>query len=223
MGQNILPFYLVCDESGSMSGPPINAINTALPELHTEIGTNPVVSDKTQFGIIGFSSQAQVLLPLSDLSQVSGLPVLSAQGGTDFAAALRCVKDEIEADVLRLQANGHQVFRPVVFFLTDGQPNSDWRTDYEALVSQQFKYRPNIVAFGIGARADQSVIASLATFRAFMDDGTMSPAEALKEFAVALTKSIVMSGSKSQGDGNMTLQTPEQVPGFKSLIVDPLP
>lgn len=33
MSQQILPFYLVCDESASMSGEPIDAINQALPEL----------------------------------------------------------------------------------------------------------------------------------------------------------------------------------------------
>ena len=219
MGQNILPFYLVCDESASMSGDPLKAINDALPELHHEIGTNPVVSDKTQFGIIGFSDDAEVLLELSDLSQVTGLPVLTSKNGTSFAAALRCVKDQIEIDVQRLKSEGHSVFRPVVFFLTDGHPSADWRTEYDALVSDQFNYRPHIVAFGIGDGVDGSVVSSIATFRAFVDDQTMSPAKALQEFAVALTKSIVMSGTKSQA-GEQTLQTPDEVPGFQELPLE---
>lgn len=33
MSQQVLPFYLVCDESSSMSGPPIQAINDSLPEI----------------------------------------------------------------------------------------------------------------------------------------------------------------------------------------------
>src|SRR3954449_2046695 len=106
MGQNILPFYLVCDESGSMAGDPIGSINEALPELHHEIGTNPVVSDKTQFGIIGFSDVAEVLLELSDLSQVSGLPVLSSKNATNYAAAMNCVKEQIELDTQRLESAG---------------------------------------------------------------------------------------------------------------------
>jgi len=219
MGQNILPFYLVCDESGSMAGAPIDAINNAMPELHHEIGTNPVVADKTQFGIIGFSDSAEVLLELSDLSQVTSLPTVAHKGGTSYASALRCVKDQIELDIERLKREGHSVYRPVVFFLTDGHPSADWRAEWDALVSEQFNYRPHIVAFGIGNQVDASVISAIATFRAFIDDGTMSPAMALREFAVALTKSIVMSGSKSQGDG-MTLQTPEEVPGFKALKVE---
>jgi uncharacterized protein YegL len=43
-----------------MSGDPIDAINEALPELHQEIGSSPVVADKTQFCIIGFSDDAEV-------------------------------------------------------------------------------------------------------------------------------------------------------------------
>src|SRR3954447_5035199 len=114
MGQQVLPFYLICDESGSMSGAPIDAMNQALPELHSEIGLNPVVADKTQFSIIGFSDDAEVLLELSDLSQVTGLPVLSTKGGTDCGAAMRCVKQQIEVDVARLKSDGHQVYRPVI-------------------------------------------------------------------------------------------------------------
>ncbi|MFD2082886.1 Uncharacterized conserved protein YegL, contains vWA domain of TerY type [Actinopolymorpha cephalotaxi] len=220
MAQQILPFYLVCDESGSMSGPPIDAINTALPELHQEIALNPVVADKTQFAIIGFSDSADIALPLSDLSQVENLPVLTTKGGTDYATAFRCVKGEIERDVSRLKSQGHQVFRPVVFFLTDGQPTSDYRAEWEALTAPSFALHPNIVAFGIGSNVDAATISAVGTFRAFVSDGTLSPAQALQEFAVALTKSIVRSGSTPAVDGGMTLQTPDTVPGFTAMPVD---
>ena len=218
MAQKILPFYLVCDESGSMSGAPLDSMNQALPELHNEIGLNPVVSDKTQFAIIGFSDTAEVLLELSDLSQVTALPTLVPKGGTNYAAAFRCLKDHIERDVARLKSQGHVVFRPVAFFLSDGQPTSDYRVEWEALTDASFKLRPNIVSFGIG-QANPQTISGVATFKAFMQNGSMSPAQALQEFASALTKSIVRSGSTSR-DGNMTLQTPDKVEGFTSLPVD---
>jgi uncharacterized protein YegL len=219
MGQQVLPFYLVCDESGSMAGEPIDSINKALPELHEEIGLNPVVSDKTQFSIIGFSDNAEVLLEMSDLSQVTNLPILSTKGGTNFAAALRLVKEQIELDVARLKTAGHKVYRPVIFFLTDGHANSDWKAEWQELTAQNFSYRPNIVAFGIG-QADEATISAIATFKAFIANRDMSPAAALQEFAVALTKSIVQSGTQSADDGGMTLQTPDNIPGFTSLSVD---
>lgn len=217
-GQQVLPFYLVCDESGSMGGDPIDAINEALPELHMEIGANPVVADKTRFSIIGFSDTAEELLPLTDLSLVAELPVLRTLGGTNYGAAFRMLKDQIDADVAMLKAGNNRVFRPVVFFLSDGQPTSSWATEYDELVSPQNPLRPNIVAFGIGA-ADADTISAVATFRAFLSDGTMSPAQALREFATALTKSIVKSGSTATADG-IRLQTPDHVPGFTALDAD---
>jgi len=220
MGQQVLPFYLVCDESGSMAGE-IDTLNNALTDLHQEIGLNPVVSDKTQFSIIGFSDTAEVLLEMSDLSQVTGLPILTVKGGTNFAAALRSIKEQIELDVARLKAAGNKVYRPVVFFLTDGHANSDWKREWDELTAKEFTYRPNIVAFGIG-QADPAAISAIATFQAFIEDKSMSPAGALQEFAVALTKSIVQSGTTSSEDGGMVLQTPDKIPGYTSLSVDEL-
>lgn len=220
MGQQVLPFYLVCDESGSMAGE-INTLNNALADLHQEIGLNPVVSDKTQFSIIGFSDNAEVLLEMSDLSQVTALPVLAVKGGTNFAAAFRALKEQIELDVARLKAAGNKVYRPVVFFLTDGHATNDWKREWDELTVKEFTYRPNIVAFGIG-QADAATISAIATFKAFIAESGLSPAAALQEFAVALTKSIVQSGTTSSEDGGMTLQTPDKIPGFTSLSVDEL-
>lgn len=215
MAKQILPFYLVCDESGSMSGEPIKSINDALPDLHVAIGSNPVVADRTQFCIIGFSDSAQVLLPLSDLSQVAQMPVLQAQGGTSYGSVLRELRARIDTDLSALKKAGHTVYRPAVFFLTDGFPTDSYFSEYAALTSADYKFRPNIISFGIGS-ADSKVIERIATFRAFMADGTISPAAALKEFASALTKSIIRTGSSATATG-VTLQIPDTVPGFTTL------
>src|SRR5262245_30038878 len=116
MAQQVLPFYLLCDESSSMAGAPVEAINDSLPKLHTEIGSNPVVADKTKFCLIGFNHEAQVLLPLSDLSTVNSIPGLNADGGTDYSNAFTLLYDTISDDVQRLKAKGDQVYRPAVFF-----------------------------------------------------------------------------------------------------------
>src|SRR5260221_12947178 len=112
----VLPFYLVCDESGSMAGQPLDAINDSLPKIHSEIGSNPVVADKTKFCLIGFSDTAQVLLPLSDLSVVSTIPALQVAGGTNYSSAFDLLYDTIADDVKQLKANGEPVYRPAVFF-----------------------------------------------------------------------------------------------------------
>ncbi|MFI7020223.1 VWA domain-containing protein [Streptomyces sp. NPDC050164] len=219
----LLPFYMVCDESGSMAGGGVDAINAALPDLHQEISTNPSVADKTRFALIGFSTQASVLQPLADLSELTQLPSLSAGGVTSFGAAFRLLKDTIEKDVAGLKGEGHDVYRPVVFFLSDGIPTDEgWRTALSEL--NAFRYAPKIIAFGI-SDADAATITEVANFKAFIQQNdSISPAVALREFASSLTRSIVSSATSmaAQGGDGFQLQVDEQVPGFTSLSLDKL-
>ncbi|MCK8676020.1 vWA domain-containing protein [Streptomyces lichenis] len=222
----ILPFYLVCDESGSMAGQGIDTVNEALPTLYEEISTNPTVADKTRFALIGFSTAASVLQPLADLSELSHLPSLSAGGITSFGSAFRLLRDTIEKDVAALKAEGHEVYRPVVFFLSDGEPtDNDWE---EALAdlkeAERFRYAPKIIAFGI-TDADAAIISRVANFKAFIQkDDSISPAVALREFASSLTRSIVNSATSmaAEGGDGFQLQVDEQVPGYTSLNLDKL-
>ncbi|GAA3636642.1 VWA domain-containing protein [Streptomyces chitinivorans] len=219
----ILPFYMVCDESGSMSGPGVDAINDALPELHQEISTNPSVADKIRFALIGFSTQASVLQPLADLSELTELPSLSAGGVTSFGSAFRLLRDSIEKDVEALKAEGHDVYRPVVFFLSDGIPtDDDWRSALGELHAEKFRYAPKIIAFGI-SDADAAIISEVANFKAFIQQNdAISPAVALREFASSLTRSIVNSATSmaAQGGEGFQLQVEDQVPHFTTLSLD---
>lgn len=219
MAQQVLPFYLVCDESSSMDGPPVEAINDSLPKLHTEIGSNPVVADKTKFCLIGFNHEAQVLLPLSDLSVITSIPGLHASGGTDYSSAFDLLYSTITADVAQLKASGNQVYRPAVFFLSDGQPGDDWTVAYQRLTDPGWSLHPNILAFGFGS-ADATTLQQVATIRAYIADGTMGPDAALREFASSLIQSIVNSGSKPTSSGALTLSVPDDVPGFTALPAD---
>ena len=221
--QQILPFYLVCDESFSMHPDGIEAINQALPDLHAVISSNPSVADKTRFSMIGFSDDAEVLLDLVDLSDVESMPGVMAKNGTSFSSAFSLLRTQIAADVKMLKADGHRVYRPVVFFMSDGNPtddNSVWQPALDGLLASET--RPNIVAFGVTTQVDAQVIARVGTFKAFVADGTLSPAHALKEFATALTKSIIASGTSVDTDGNLTLQVPEEIEGFTALKLDEL-
>jgi len=217
----ILPFYLVCDESGSMRGKPLQAINASLPDIHVEIGSNPVVADKTRFCIIGFSGTARMVLPLSDLSAIPSMPTLGYRtGGTGYGAAFTMLYDTIADDVRQLKANGDQVYRPAVFFLSDGRPtDKNWQSSYQRVADSGWPLRPNILAFGFGS-VDPATLQRVATVKAFIAEKGMGPAAALREFARSLIQSIVNSGSRSTADGGLILAVPENVPGFTMLPAD---
>src|SRR6266702_2667076 len=70
-----------------------------------------------------------------------------------IAAKLRLAVLGFSADVQWLRGQGYKVHRPVVFFLSDGQPTDGhgWRTARATLVDRtQTQAAPNIIACGIG-------------------------------------------------------------------------
>lgn len=215
MEGEILPFYAVCDESGSMAGAPVQAINDALPELHREIGSDPVVCDKTRFALIGFESKAEVLMGLSDLSMVQAIPGLAPKGATSYGAAFDLLRTTIDADMHTLTSDGYQVYRPAVFFMSDGQPTDNWEAAYQRLQDPDWPYRPNIIAFGV-AGADAATISKVGTVAAFVADTGVNPAIALKEYIRSLTNSIVSSTSSP----TPSLMIPPPPQGFISVPLD---
>lgn len=223
MSEQVLPFYLVCDESYSMQGPPLDAINQQLPLIYQEIASNPVVADRARLGIIGFSTTAEVLLPLADLNDVLSIPQLSPRGATNYGAAFSLLKQTIEQDIAALKQAGHTPYRPTVFFLTDGLPTDQWHVEHKNLVDRDFKAYPTILAFGFGD-VDATTLQQIATFRAFIADGDMAPAQALREFARQLLNSVVQSAvaSSSNPSGAAQLIVPDQVQGYTVLAPDPI-
>lgn len=214
----VLPFYLLCDESLSLSGDNIMAINQQLTDLHAEIVADPVVSDKAHFGIVAFSDDADTILPLSDLHDVKEIPQLTAGGMTNYQAAFSHLKSQITHDVERLKGLGTKVYRPAVFFISDGEPNGpDWGEAYEALVDRDYAYRPNIISFGVG-NAKQDVVARVGTLAAYQATAEVDVSSALREFARSLTQSVVQSASAAAA-GRVGLVIPETPKGFVELTL----
>jgi len=199
-GENILPFYIVCDESGSMEGiGGIDAINSGLPELHSTIASDPLVSDKCRIGLISFSDIAEELLPLSRATDIPAMPGVQAKGVTNYGEAFNLLRYVIDRDIDALKQHGYQVYRPAVFFITDGEPTDDqtWEQTYRALIDKTtYRRAPNIIAFGVNG-ANAATIGKIGTVGAFIASSGINPGNALKEILRSLTSSIVSSSSSS--------------------------
>jgi uncharacterized protein YegL len=220
--EHVLPFYVVCDVSCSMTDH-LDALNAGLFELHRAVGTDPVVADRTRFCLIGFSESPEVLLPLSRLSEITEISRLVARAATNFGATFTLLRKLISQDIDLLKGQSNQVYRPAVFFLSDGQPTDPvtWPAAYAALTDPAWPTRPNVIAFGVGD-ADPATIGRIGTFRAFMGQDGVSPGAALSGFARALTASILRSGNSSSGSDEIVLRVPEHISGFVPLRVDPV-
>lgn len=216
----VLPIYFVGDESHSMRGDPIAAVNQGLVDLRDEVAKHPLIGKKVRFGIITFADTAETRLELSELSEDLMLPTLSTRGrGTSYASAFEALRHTVPADVALLKVSGFQVHRPAVFFLSDGQPTdreSKWQERLAEVKDPSFRERPNILAFGVGD-ADPHVIQQLATSpaHAFMMREGVSTAGAIAEFAASMLGSMVSSAERlDRGEQTLEFEKPE---GFVQL------
>ena len=216
----VLPIYFVGDESHSMRGEPIAAVNQGLLDLRDEVAKHPLIGKKVRFGIITFADTAETRLELCELSEEMLLPTLSTRGrGTSYASAFEALRHALPADVALLKVSGFQVHRPAVFFLSDGRPTereSRWREGLAELKDPAFRERPNVLAFGVGD-ADPAVIQQLASSpaHAFMMREGVSTAGAIAEFAASMLNSMVSSAERlERGEQRLEFEKPE---GFVQL------
>ena len=210
--------YLVADESWSMAddptalrGPtPIAALSDTFLELRDVLAVSPLLAEMAFVGVITFAGDAvcrRVLAPLRDDDQ---LPDIHARGGgTSYGAAFTMLRDRLAEDVGALRAEGYEVHRPVVFFITDGLP-TDPEAWPRALADVRKQFRPTVIAFGIGG-ADHDVIADVASSPeyAFVAGDTVSPAEAAVAFASSLMASVTATAaSVAAGDAELRFVRP---------------
>ena len=203
-----------------MAGAPMAAVNHGLIDLRDEVAKHPLIGKKVRFGVVTFADTAETRLELSELSEELILPTLSPRGrGTSYASAFETLRHMIPGDIALLKGSGYQVHRPTVFFLSDGLPTekaAKWQAALGALKDDQFRQRPNILAFGVGD-ADPAIIAQLATAPRYafaMTDG-VSTAGAIAEFAASMLNSMVASAERlDRGEGSIEFEKPE---GFIQL------
>jgi uncharacterized protein YegL len=136
-GQVVMPFYIVCDVSGSMYGD-LAALNAGIADLCQEIMKDPVADDLAMLSVIAFDDTARTVVPLNFPSAMELRP-LSCGGLTNYTSAFQEFHRAFEADRVRLRTEGKRIFRPCMFFLTDGEPTS---TDHQQVFQQLFGYDP---------------------------------------------------------------------------------
>lgn len=232
----LLPFYLVCDVSQSMveSGA-LQEANNILPSLVQALEKDPIISDKVRFGVVDFSDDARVVLPLVDLLEQTTLPLLEGRGRTSYKAAFDLLRTQIERDVNQLKADGYAVHRPAVFFLSDGAPTDpepEWRaafaalTQYDKASGQGNRMYPNIIPFGLQG-ADPRVLQMVIhptnpperAMRLFMADQDQTAASAVTKMAKMLVTSVIQS-STGLAQGSTGIVLPQEEDGVKSYAAD---
>ncbi len=208
----IFPVFMVLDVSASMAGGPLEALNDSLPALQKEMQSNPTVGEIARISIVTFSDVGRTVVPLCDLAEVY-LPELMVEGGTNFAAAFQETRRAIEGG-LRSLPKGTPIYRPVVFFMSDGehQAPGDWTAALNDLRDRSWRFAPEVVAFGFGDQVNVDSIRRIATRFSFLAKDA-DPATQVREIMNALIGSIRTTSTSfhdpSQADG-LHLETPTE-------------
>ncbi|HEU5475614.1 MAG TPA: vWA domain-containing protein [Actinophytocola sp.] len=164
----VLPIYVVCDHSFSMLDH-IDTVTDSLLELHRTCGLDPLVAERTRFCLIGFSESPEILLPLGGPDGLATISGGVTRAASNFGPAFSFLRETITRDVAVLRRNSHEVCRPVVFFLSDGQPTDPlaWPAAHARLVDPAWADHPDIVGFGVG-EADPVTINRICTSGAYL-------------------------------------------------------
>ena len=221
----VFPFYMVCDVSRSMWDPqfsegssvtPLSVIEDSLPDMLTVLEDDPTASDIAHLGIIAFGDSPTAVLPLTALLDDPTIPALPRQTSTNYSEVFTHLDHQLRSDHQRLTNTGLGTYTPVVFLLTDGnpqvdgnaQPEKEWLPRCQALASPDHPFRPVIVALGIG-NVSASTVRKIRSTRpqgvACVAEGTVVPGDLLRAIII---NSIVFSISRSVGQGEFQFRTP---------------
>lgn len=199
---DVLPLYVVCDESLSMLDH-VDAVNEALHGLCHAVRAERVLADLVQLCLIGFAELPEVLLPLCPPAEAGALTTRITEAASNFGAVFTFLRETITRDVRSLVSRRRRVHRPAVLFLSDGQPTDPvtWPASFAALTDRTWPERPNVVAYGIGD-VDPEIIGRVGVRGALHWRDGVSPAVALRGLLHDLSISgPLLADTMSAGNG----------------------
>jgi len=151
------PCLLLLDTSGSMTGAPIDELNSGLVTLQQELVSDSLASKRVEVSIVTFGP----VRSMCDFLTVDKFipPSLTATGGTPTGQAIMFGIKKVRERVMQYQQSGVPSYRPWIFLITDGSPTDDWTqgaAEVHRGVGKEFEF------FGIGVQgADMNTLGKI--------------------------------------------------------------
>lgn len=202
-----LPVYLVLDTSGSMTGEPIESLKNGVQVLISTLRQDPYALETAYLSVITFSTTAQQLVPLTELSTFQ-MPDLHAAGTTSLGEALNLLAQRVEVEVARTTADQKGDWKPLVFIMTDGEPTDDWQKGLNEYRKRRFGM---VIACAAGRAANTNVLKQVTDTVVQLDTADSST---IKAFFKWVSASISTGSQKVESGG-------QEVTGLNELPPPP--
>jgi uncharacterized protein YegL len=152
-----LPVIVLADISGSMSvDAKIQSLNQSMREMLEAFRDEDDLRAEIHVAVITFGGgQVRRHLPLGPAANAQWVD-LPAAGDTPMGAAFTQAREMIEDRVII----PGRAYRPTLVLVSDGQPTDEWKAPLAALLGSDRGGKAFRMALGIGADADQSVLAA---------------------------------------------------------------
>lgn len=165
MVPDVLPCYVVCDVSFSMTGH-LDEVNAGLREFRGVVHAQRRGSAQVRLCVVVFADEPELLHPLAPALDPA-VPIRPRyEPGSRFGAVFTFVRTVVERDVERLREECGVVRRPVLFFVSDGRATDPgWSRALQRLTATASC--PEMIAFGLGG-VDERALDRIGTSRVFL-------------------------------------------------------
>jgi len=204
---------MVLDVSGSMDGEPIEAVRMGLKALLSDLQDSPQAMETVWLSVITFGSSARQVVPLTEITSFVE-PPLTIEGSTNLADALKLLKSRIEQEVRKNTATTKGDWKPLIFLMTDGFPDSGW----EPYAADIKKMKPgNIIACAVGSGADEKALKQVTEVVVRLSDASPGTLGAFMKWA---TQSILVTSASVGTKGDAAIDLPA-LPADKGIVIVP--
>lgn len=157
----VFPVYIVCDESTIINDQAVGLINGEIAKFLDDVRNLIWPTEVLRISLIASDRDARTLVTLAALDELTEVPKFSISHISNYLELFELLRIQLEQDVMHFHNKGFMMTRPVVFFITKGQPqDNSWEKSFNELVNENFRFRPNLVLYGV-PNFDASILANL--------------------------------------------------------------
>ena len=160
------PCMVMCDTSTSMAGTRIDQLNRGLHTLVHAVSSDSLTLSRVELAIGQFGEAVGLAHPFATADRIR-VPTLVAHGSTPMGAAMTLAADAVTARAREYRKAGIPCLVPLVFLISDGEPNDQWQAPAKRIAEMERKKQLAFFPIGVDG-ADIKMMSSIGERQALL-------------------------------------------------------